>query len=58
VNQTNMLDYLSLPAVAAVGGSWMVEKKLIAAQDWATIEALAREAVQRAATVRSAPPAR
>jgi hypothetical protein len=27
-------DYLSLPVVAAIGGSWMVDKQLVAAGDW------------------------
>ena len=36
--------YLKLPNVITIGGSWMVPKKLIAARDWAGIEALARQA--------------
>ena len=36
--------YLKLPNVITIGGSWMVPKKLIAAKDWAGIEALARQA--------------
>ena len=39
--------YLKLANVFAVGGSWMVPKERIAAQDWTGIEALAREAVAR-----------
>jgi 2-dehydro-3-deoxyphosphogluconate aldolase/(4S)-4-hydroxy-2-oxoglutarate aldolase len=54
VNQNNMGDYLALPAVAAIGGSWMVDKKLIAAKDWGKIEALSREALQIAAAVKKA----
>jgi 2-dehydro-3-deoxyphosphogluconate aldolase / (4S)-4-hydroxy-2-oxoglutarate aldolase len=38
-------DYLALPFVAAVGGSWMVDRKLIAAGDWAQIEQLTRAAL-------------
>ena len=45
IDSRNMRDYLALPFVAAVGGSWMVEKKLIAARDWKRIETLAHEAV-------------
>jgi 2-dehydro-3-deoxyphosphogluconate aldolase/(4S)-4-hydroxy-2-oxoglutarate aldolase len=45
IDSRNLRDYLALPIVAAVGGSWMVEKKLIAAKNWKTIETLAREAV-------------
>ena len=48
VNATNMASYLELPFVAAVGGSWMVEKKLIAAKDFCQIEQLARAAVAAA----------
>jgi 2-dehydro-3-deoxyphosphogluconate aldolase/(4S)-4-hydroxy-2-oxoglutarate aldolase len=52
VNAKNMADYLALPAVCAIGGSWMVEKKLIAAKDWAQIGALTREALAIAAGVK------
>ncbi len=37
-------DYLALPNVACVGGSWMVPKDKIADGDWAGITALAAEA--------------
>lgn len=37
-------DYLALPNVGCVGGSWMLPEDAIAAKDWARIEALAREA--------------
>ncbi|MEZ0191695.1 bifunctional 4-hydroxy-2-oxoglutarate aldolase/2-dehydro-3-deoxy-phosphogluconate aldolase [Ralstonia solanacearum] len=37
-------DYLALPNVVCVGGSWMVPKDKIAAGDWAGIKALASEA--------------
>lgn len=52
VNAKNMADYLALPAVSAIGGSWMVEKKLIAARDWTQIGALTREALAIAAAVK------
>lgn len=38
--------YLALPQVAAVGGSWMVERKLLAGRAWPKITALAAEAVK------------
>ena len=38
-------EYLSLPVVAAIGGSWMVDRKLIAAGDWAGITERTREAL-------------
>jgi 2-dehydro-3-deoxyphosphogluconate aldolase/(4S)-4-hydroxy-2-oxoglutarate aldolase len=54
INTANMGQYLALPAVAAIGGSWMVDKKLIAAKEWGKIEALSREALQVAAAVSKA----
>jgi len=44
VTAANMIDYLEMPQVAAVGGSWLVAKKLIAAKDWSAISQLAAEA--------------
>ncbi|TAD89741.1 MAG: bifunctional 4-hydroxy-2-oxoglutarate aldolase/2-dehydro-3-deoxy-phosphogluconate aldolase [Alphaproteobacteria bacterium] len=37
-------DYLARPNCVTVGGSWVVPKALVAARDWAGIEALARRA--------------
>ncbi|MGW0185521.1 bifunctional 4-hydroxy-2-oxoglutarate aldolase/2-dehydro-3-deoxy-phosphogluconate aldolase [Streptomyces sp. NPDC003362] len=37
-------DYLALPNVGCVGGSWMLPADAVAARDWARIERLAREA--------------
>lgn len=37
-------EYLALPNVACVGGSWMVPQSLIESADWATITRLASEA--------------
>ncbi|MCU0911654.1 MAG: bifunctional 4-hydroxy-2-oxoglutarate aldolase/2-dehydro-3-deoxy-phosphogluconate aldolase [Rhodobacteraceae bacterium] len=37
-------DYLALPNVLCVGGSWVAPKAMVEAGDWAGIEALAREA--------------
>lgn len=37
-------DYLALPNVACVGGSWMLPADAVAARDWARIERLARAA--------------
>ncbi len=44
--------YLALPVVAAVGGSWIAERKLIAERQWAAITALASEAIAMANAVR------
>lgn len=49
IHQTNMEHYLALPSVAAVGGSWFVDKKLIAAGNWGEIRKRTREALAVAA---------
>lgn len=46
VSIDNANDYLSLPNVLCVGGSWVAPKALIDAGDWAGIEALAKTASQ------------
>ena len=40
----NAADYLSLPNVICVGGSWVAPDSLVKAGEWDKIEALAREA--------------
>ena len=45
INRSNAAQYLALPNVAAVGGSWIVDRKHIAAQDWEAIRSLAAEAL-------------
>jgi 2-dehydro-3-deoxyphosphogluconate aldolase/(4S)-4-hydroxy-2-oxoglutarate aldolase len=45
VNAKNMADYLTFNKVLAVGGSWMVKPELLAAQNYAEITRLCREAV-------------
>ncbi len=44
VTRANAPDYLALPNVACVGGSWVAPADRIAAGDWSAIEALARDA--------------
>ena len=44
VSLANKADYLSLPNVSVVGGSWVAPKDRMVAGDWAAIENLAREA--------------
>lgn len=44
VSVANAPDYLSLPNVICVGGSWVAPKDAVAAGDWGRIEALARAA--------------
>lgn len=38
VNLNNMADYLALPNVPVVGGTWLAPLKLIQAQNWSQIE--------------------
>lgn len=45
VNAKNLTSYLDFPKIIACGGSWMVNKDMIAAKDWAGITALTKEAV-------------
>ncbi|RVU34745.1 bifunctional 4-hydroxy-2-oxoglutarate aldolase/2-dehydro-3-deoxy-phosphogluconate aldolase [Hwanghaeella grinnelliae] len=44
ITAANAQDYLSLPNVGCVGGSWVAPAKLIAEKDWAAIEKLAKAA--------------
>ena len=44
VSPANKADYLSLPNVVCVGGSWVAPNDAMEAGDWARIETLAREA--------------
>ena len=44
IGSANAPDYLALPNVGCVGGTWMLPADAIAARDWGRVEALAREA--------------
>lgn len=46
INAQNATQYLALPNVLAVGGSWLTPDDALAARDWDRITALAREASQ------------
>jgi 2-dehydro-3-deoxyphosphogluconate aldolase / (4S)-4-hydroxy-2-oxoglutarate aldolase len=46
VSEANAADYLALPNVPMVGGSWMAPAEAIAAGDWAGIEERARRAAR------------
>ena len=48
VSLANMADFLQLPNVAMVGGSWLTPVELLEAGRWAEITRLAREATQAA----------
>lgn len=45
IKQDNMGEYLSSKLIAAIGGSWLASKQLIAAHDWQGITANAAAAV-------------
>lgn len=44
VKPSNVADYLSVPEIVCCGGTWIVPKDALAANDYVTIEALAKEA--------------
>ncbi len=44
INFETAPEFLALPNVACVGGSWLTPPKLVASGDWKAIEALARAA--------------
>ena len=44
VSAKNVADYLALPNVICVGGSWVAPDDLVKAGDWSAIEALAAQA--------------
>lgn len=52
VTLENMGEWLSLPAVAAVGGTWIATREDIAKGDFAAITRKARESVSNAARLR------
>jgi len=49
VSSGNLASYLKLPVVAAIGGSWMVDKQLVNDGNWAEITRLTRDALAAAA---------
>ena len=46
VRPANAVDYLALPNVICVGGTWLAPANLVRAADWKAITALAREAAR------------
>lgn len=44
ITAASATDYLALPNVACVGGSWLTPAHAVAAGDWERVETLAREA--------------
>jgi 2-dehydro-3-deoxyphosphogluconate aldolase / (4S)-4-hydroxy-2-oxoglutarate aldolase len=52
VSSGNLDSYLKLPVVAAIGGSWMVDKQLVNEGKWSEITRITREALAAAAAAR------
>jgi len=46
ITAATLPNYLAVPQVAAIGGSWMAERKLVAEKAWAKITALTAEAMK------------
>jgi len=46
ITAATLPNYLAVPQVAAIGGSWMAEKKLVAEKNWNQITALTAEAMK------------
>lgn len=44
ITRATAADYLALPNVVCVGGSWVAPKQMVEAGDWSGIESLARDA--------------
>jgi 2-dehydro-3-deoxyphosphogluconate aldolase / (4S)-4-hydroxy-2-oxoglutarate aldolase len=53
ISAENAAQYLALPNVVCVGGSWLTPAAAVAAGNWAEIERLAREAVANIARART-----
>lgn len=54
IGANNYLDYLALPNVRCVGGSWLAPDDVVAEGNWAKITELATQAVKGAAAVDNA----
>ncbi len=52
VSLGNLAAYLKLPVVAAIGGSWMVDKQLVNDGKWSEITRITKEALAAAAEAR------
>lgn len=53
ISTANLADYLALPNVLSVGGSWIASEKLMAAGDWDGITALAQQSCDLVASLKS-----
>ena len=52
ITAATLPNYMAIPQVAAVGGSWMAERKLVAEKSWSKITALTAEAMKVIATAK------
>lgn len=52
VSLANMLDYLSMPIVSAIGGSWLATKQQIADKQWDIITQQVKDALAKVAETR------
>ena len=52
ITAATLPNYLAIPQVAAVGGSWMADKQLIAEKNWKQITALTAAAMKVIATAK------
>jgi 2-dehydro-3-deoxyphosphogluconate aldolase/(4S)-4-hydroxy-2-oxoglutarate aldolase len=50
VGPANLAEYLALPCVAAVGGSWMVPRDRVRGGDFESVRVLTAQAVALAAS--------
>jgi 2-dehydro-3-deoxyphosphogluconate aldolase/(4S)-4-hydroxy-2-oxoglutarate aldolase len=51
VTSASMMNYLGLPNVLCVGGSWLTPESLLCDKDWGGVKRLAQEAVATASSV-------
>ncbi|MEY2465695.1 MAG: 2-dehydro-3-deoxyphosphogluconate aldolase / (4S)-4-hydroxy-2-oxoglutarate aldolase, partial [Verrucomicrobiota bacterium] len=57
ITATTLPNYLAIPLIAAIGGSWMAERKLVAEKSWGKITLLTTEAMKIIATASASKPA-
>ena len=53
INLQNMNDYLSLPIVSSIGGSWIASRSNVSQKQWDVIETQAAEALTQHKTIAS-----
>jgi 2-dehydro-3-deoxyphosphogluconate aldolase/(4S)-4-hydroxy-2-oxoglutarate aldolase len=52
ITAATLPTYLAVPHVAAIGGSWMAERKLVAEKSWEKITVLTAEAIKMTTSVK------